>query len=342
MKRANSTGCIRKLSGKRRRPWAVLITTGYTDEGKQIREYKGYFETKREASQYLDHLFLNPDESDMTVAQAWEGWQRAFQGTESTISAYRSGYKRLAGLYNMKLRDLTLPLMQSAVDQPPRTYSTAKTVKKVLSALLDYGFSHDACPASRRALLQYIVMPEQIQKDKSVKRFTDEEIQDAIDSQCVLAVVLIFTGLRLHELMGLTLDDIDLESQQIHVRKSKTPAGIRTVPVPDRLVPWIRRYIEAGSLGRSKTWLEHNLWSGYPLHGHVRHDCRHTYISILTEAGTDERLLKALCGHAGGVTADVYTHYTPERQLEAVNLAFMKYLPAITDDGPDYSERILA
>lgn len=329
------------MSGKRRKPWAVLTTEGYDDDGKQIRKFRGSFETKKEATAFLESLYALPDESDMTVEEAWQGWQKAYQGSQSTIGAYKSGYKRLKKLYKVRLRDLNLSMMQEAVDLPPRTYATCRMVKKVLSSLLDYGYSHDACPASRRELLPYIVMPERATAEKSSKRFSDDEIQEAIDGNCALAVVLLFTGLR-HELIGLSAEDIDLEEQELHIRKSKTPAGVRSVPIPDRLVPWVKRYIQAGALGHSKDWLYRNMWAPYDLGGHVRHDCRHTYISILTEAGTDERLVKALCGHAGGVTADVYTHYTRSAKLEAVNSAFSRYLPAVIGEDLDYSDRLSA
>lgn len=342
MKRGNHTGCVKKLSGKRRKPWAVITSEGYDEQGRQIRKYRGYFETKKAALLFLEGANSRPDESDMTVSEAWEGWQRVYQGSKNTIGAYKSGYKRLAKLKDTRLRDLTLAMMQEAVDTPPRTYATCRMVKKVLSVILDYGFSHDACPASRRELLQYIVLPERQTKEKSTKRFTDDEIQDVIDRECVLAVVLLFTGLRLHELMGLSPDDIDLEGQELHIRKSKTPAGVRSVPIPDRLIPWLKRYLQSGAVGRSKEWLYRNMWNPYDINNHVRHDCRHTYISILTESGTDERLVKALCGHAGGVTADVYTHYTNSVKLDAVNAAFNRYLPAVVGEDLDYSERLSA
>ena len=71
-------------------------------------------------------------------------------------------------------------------------------------------------------------------------------------------------------------------------------------------------------------------------------NCRHTYISILTESGTDERVVKALVGHAGGVTADVYTHYKDVELVREANRVFSKYLPDIVDGTEDYSDRIAA
>ncbi|MBQ6481718.1 MAG: hypothetical protein IJI45_11415 [Anaerolineaceae bacterium] len=49
MRLPNSYGSIVKLSGKRRRPYAVRITTGWTDKGRQIQKYLSYHATRREA-----------------------------------------------------------------------------------------------------------------------------------------------------------------------------------------------------------------------------------------------------------------------------------------------------
>ena len=49
MRRANGEGPIFKLSGKHRKPWAVRITIGYDDNGKQIYKYVGYYPIKTEA-----------------------------------------------------------------------------------------------------------------------------------------------------------------------------------------------------------------------------------------------------------------------------------------------------
>lgn len=49
MRLPNGYGSITKLSGNRRRPYMVRITTGFTDEGKQIMKALGYYATKKEA-----------------------------------------------------------------------------------------------------------------------------------------------------------------------------------------------------------------------------------------------------------------------------------------------------
>ena len=52
MKRANGTGGVRKLSGKRRKPYAAFITESLIMvDGKAVQKkrYIGYFECKKEA-----------------------------------------------------------------------------------------------------------------------------------------------------------------------------------------------------------------------------------------------------------------------------------------------------
>lgn len=48
MKLPNGYGSVSKLSGKRRKPWIVKVTKGWTDDGKQIRIVLGTFKTKSE------------------------------------------------------------------------------------------------------------------------------------------------------------------------------------------------------------------------------------------------------------------------------------------------------
>ena len=59
-KNENGTGSVYKLSGKRRKPWIAVVTTGYSLEGKQLRKVIGTFLTKREAQEELLRYNKNP------------------------------------------------------------------------------------------------------------------------------------------------------------------------------------------------------------------------------------------------------------------------------------------
>ena len=57
------------------------------------------------------------------------------------------------------------------------------------------------------------------------------------------------------------------------------------------------------------------------LKDHRPHDTRHTCISLLTAAGTDDRIIKKIVGHKGqSVTETVYTHLEIQQLIDAIDL----------------------
>ena len=60
MKNGNGNGSVYKASGKRRKPWIVRVTTGYSTSGTQIRKIIGSYETKREGQEALSEYLKNP------------------------------------------------------------------------------------------------------------------------------------------------------------------------------------------------------------------------------------------------------------------------------------------
>ena len=60
MRNPNGYGSDFNLSGNRRKPFAVRITQGYTDEGKRIYKYLSYHITRKEAMQALAAYNTNP------------------------------------------------------------------------------------------------------------------------------------------------------------------------------------------------------------------------------------------------------------------------------------------
>lgn len=77
MRRANGEGSIFKLSGKRRKPWAVRITVGYEEDGKQIYKYVGYYPTKTEAKAAMRGYLINPfnlDHKSTKLKDVYDKW----------------------------------------------------------------------------------------------------------------------------------------------------------------------------------------------------------------------------------------------------------------------------
>ena len=148
--------------------------------------------------------------------------------------------------------------------------------------------------------------------------------------------VLYAAGLRVSELVGLDLADVDLAQAQVRVvgKGSKERVGLLGRPA----VHAVRAYLEGGRpalAGRQPTsalWLNHRggrlTVRGVALildkagkqagvRTHVSpHVLRHTFATHLLDGGADLRVVQELFGHDNLATTQIYTHVSQSRARE--------------------------
>jgi len=134
------------------------------------------------------------------------------------------------------------------------------------------------------------------------------------------------SGLRLAELIGLDLPDIDLRDRTVRVlgkgRKARiVPVGRHAVEALQR---WLRERTAIAGVGETAVFVGVNgrrlgprvvqrrvaqwaLRQGLPEHVHP-HMFRHSFASHLLESSGDLRAVQELLGHANISTTQVYTH----------------------------------
>jgi integrase/recombinase XerC len=139
------------------------------------------------------------------------------------------------------------------------------------------------------------------------------------------------SGLRLAELVGLDVKDVDVFSESVRVLGKGRKE--RVVPVGAPALESIQRYrhearVEAGPLFLSKVRKRispGNVWlvlrrylphTGIPV-GVSPHKLRHSFATHLLDAGADLRSVQSLLGHASLSTTQIYTHVTTERLKKA-------------------------
>ncbi|HEY7683581.1 MAG TPA: tyrosine recombinase XerC [Gemmatimonadales bacterium] len=150
-----------------------------------------------------------------------------------------------------------------------------------------------------------------------------------------LAILELFysCGLRLSELAGLNLLDLDLLSDQVKVRGKGQKE--RLVPVGSRASSALRRYLEDREASaaipgadrqavflsrrgrrltpRSIQRIVHRALDAAGAAGLRTHSLRHTFATHLLDAGADLRAVQELLGHASLGTTQIYTHTSVER-----------------------------
>lgn len=185
-------------------------------------------------------------------------------------------------------------------------------------------------------------------KDKNAPQSRRDAITDAqIDlirntpHECRLpCLIMLYTGLRLGELAALTWSDVDLTARAITVNKSydfkahalktpKTAAGVRTVPIPALLLPELLHAPRTallvcpdrdGAPYTSSRWRNqiaaYSRLVGFTLRAH---ELRHTYATILYEAGIDVLTAQRLMGHADSATTmSIYTHLREQQRAASI------------------------
>ena len=175
-----------------------------------------------------------------------------------------------------------------------------------------------------------------------------EVIDDKPDTRVAFSL-LFYSGMRVGELLALTLSDFDIEANTVSITKSfsrlsgqdiisepKTPKSKRVITLPGQIVEMVVEY--ASKLPyyedsqrlfmRTKHFFTHEMDRGCRKSGVKRirvHDLRHSHASLLIELGVSPLAISERLGHEDiQTTLNTYSHLYPDahnevaRKLEGV------------------------
>lgn len=175
-------------------------------------------------------------------------------------------------------------------------------------------------------------LPQFLTEDETAKLLDSADGKDALSLRDrALLETLYSTGMRISELAGLDIDDIDFISGVVKVKgKGKKE---RLLPVGSQALKAIRNSLEARVKKNSAVFLNKNstrlttrgarlVLNKYIKKTSLRqgispHTLRHSFATHLLNRGADLRSVQELLGHSNLSTTQVYTHLTTER-LKAV------------------------
>ena len=327
MRKPNGYGSIKKLSGNRRRPFVFVISVN----GRQ--KPVEYFATQVEAEIYQAdynkfHFHRSLSGHQITLAELYYRWLPAHTAntapSQSTLDSYSNSFKHLGPLHYEPFQSLKYADYQKIIDSMRKSglsYSSCKKVRSLISLLEKYAVKIELINKCYAPLLSIgknkAVRPHRPFSRQKINRFWAHINGPGVDT----VLILLYTGMRVGEMLALQKADVNLRQGYIRITKSKTVSGIRTIPIHHRIHPLIIArmhspglYLIADQAGKPYSYSRYcDIWKRImtEIHadGHTTHDCRHTVATLLDNAGANETAKRRILGHAGGdVTERVYTH----------------------------------
>ncbi|MDP3968066.1 MAG: tyrosine recombinase XerC [Nocardioides sp.] len=311
---------------------------------------------------------MTADEGEQGVGALPEGFAAALAAYEThlaverdltphTVRAYLGDVADLLGhaglLGHDDLEELDLRLLRSwlakqqTLGRARTTIARRATAARVFTAwarrtgrtTTDAG-AQLVSPRAHRTLPPVLRRDEARSLLEEAARIADDGTPEGVRDAAVLEL-LYATGIRVGELCGLDVDDVDLERRLVRVlgkgRKERSvPYG---VPAATALDAWFARGRPALAHPRSGPALFLGTRGGRVDPRRVRelvhrrledvpgapdlgpHGLRHTAATHLLEGGADLRVVQELLGHSSLATTQLYTHVSTDRLRQAYRQA---------------------
>lgn len=359
----------------------------WTNPANHHREgVKRAFDSREAVEDWLEtmrHTAKTGIDSGQTLAQyvdlIGDRWTRAIDPT-STYDPYAAGLRRrvLPTLGHLPVTMISAGLVDRAIDAWEQEYgrSTVKNSVAVLVLVLDEAVRDGVIvrnPAKDRARRRTVgrsfgnsdpgsprelALPDVVTLDRLV-----EAVVEAGGHQCWgdMVTILATTALRISEVSGLRVGDVDLGRGLLHVFRQTYPGrgGLvtkqtkgrrrRTVPIIEPLRPTLVR-LTAGRPGdarlllgprggvittatlRDATGWDH-LVRELGHEGLVRHGLRHTALTWMADAGVELHILQRVAGHQDPAVTSRYLHPDTQAVLDA-GTAFSAWWSGIGPEKP--------
>lgn len=310
-----------------------LLETTRTDSrtGKRIHFYG---RTDREIDDQI-LAYVSRQENGRSFKEIAEEWhdQHFPSLAPNTLRGYRPAYQRAIDHFGERaarsIRPQDVKSFISDFTRGGRAKKTVATQLHIISMICSYAVESGDIDFSP---CDHVSIPKNLPKTRREAATTeDEEKVKASADVWLLPYLILYTGLRKGEALALTRNDFDFKAKRIRINKSvyhdsntpklkrpKTEAGIRTVPILDPLMDKLPRkfngYLFSVDGGETPlTEMQYQkLWKAFVKKTGVTataHQLRHSYATMLFDCGIDVKDAQDLLGHTTiAMTQDIYTH----------------------------------
>jgi integrase len=365
----NGEGSVyQRASGR----WVGAVTLGYDAQGKPVRKTVSA-KTKAEARQRLNDLQDKLDDGyvpparEETLEQLFERWNRDVLSTQVASDARGNymtvarchiiptlGKKKVSALTVADVQHLTASKLRGGPANVPLSVSTVRRIRSVLAQALD------VCLVEGSLLRNVAKLTKAPKAGQTEGRtFTAAEAKRLLKALGdhrlgLLFIVMLATGLRRGEALGLQWEDVDFRRHTIGVHRQlrridgrlitrTVKGGIsgRTVYLPQQVVKLLKEHrvaqtAQLKALEIEGTGFIFTTQVGTPLdprniHRDFQtvctkaklgkwhpHELRHSAASLMLAEGVPLQVVSEVLGHSSiRMTADVYGHVLQPQRREA-------------------------
>ncbi|MCW2486589.1 site-specific tyrosine recombinase XerD [Candidatus Symbiopectobacterium sp. NZEC127] len=264
---------------------------------------------------------------------------------DNTLTSYRRDLTALADWLEHADSDLlqvqALDLQAYLAERVEGGYKATSSAR-LLSAMrrfFQYLYREKRRSDDPSAVLSSPKLPQRLPKDLS-----EAQVNALLQAPCVdeplelrdkaMLEVLYATGLRVSELVGLTIADVSLRQGVVRVIGKGNKE--RLVPLGEEAIYWLERYLEHGRpwllhgqtldvlfpSSRAQQMTRQTFWhriKHYAMLASIDseklspHVLRHAFATHLLNHGADLRVVQMLLGHSDLSTTQIYTHVATER-----------------------------
>lgn len=323
MRNPNGFGSVHYLGKGRRKPYRARITVGWED-GKQVYQTIGYAATRREGLQLLADYHNNPynlERDKITFANMFDKWceSRENKLEAKNLATYKMAYNLCSSIHDAKFSDLRRPHLQKMMDGVNKSLPTKNKIKTLLRQMYKLAMDMDVVNKDYSDGIEVTTEVESMERVP----FSPDEIEklwklSETESFARTVLILIYTGVRINELLNLKIENVHLE-ERYAIGGSKTKAGKdRIIAIADKIYPFVselynenNEVLLVSTRGKTipyKTFFRH--WNEFMKKydfKHLIHDTRVTFASLAHAAGVNELNLKRLLGHSN--SGNVTYHY---------------------------------
>lgn len=264
---------------------------------------------------------------------------------ENTVASYRLDLMSLAGWLEHNATNLlrvdAVDLQGFLAERIEGGYKATSSAR-LLSAmrrLFQYLYREKLRDDDPSALLASPKLPQRLPKDLSeaqIDRLLQApSIEEPLELRDKAMLELLYaTGLRVTELVSLTLNNISLRQGVVRVIGKGDKE--RLVPLGEEAVHWLEHYLEYGRpwllngqtldvlfpSSRARQMTRQTFWhrikhyatlAGIDSEKLSPHVLRHAFATHLLNHGADLRVVQMLLGHSDLSTTQIYTHVATER-----------------------------